>query len=95
MNSQFSPKLSIVLAYSREEALRLQNSFIGPEHLLLGIIRDGDGRAIDVLKALSVDLQRVKRDLELNLRDQWTSVNQDEVNLKYLRQRYAHHARFR
>ena len=52
MNSQFSPKLSIVLAYSREEALRLQNSFIGPEHLLLGIIRDGDGRAIDVLKAL-------------------------------------------
>lgn len=81
MNSQFSPKLSIVLAYSREEALRLQNSFIGPEHLLLGIIRDGDGRAIDVLKALSVDLQRVKRDLELNLRDQWTSVNQDEVNL--------------
>ena len=81
MNSQFSPKLSLVLAYSREEALRLQNAFIGPEHLLLGIIRDGDGKAIDILNALSVDLQRVKQELELKLREYWTSVSQNEVTL--------------
>lgn len=81
MNSQFSPKLSQVLAYSREEALRLQNSFIGPEHLLLGIIRDGDGKAIDALKVLSVDLIRVKQELELRLREQWDSVAQNEVIL--------------
>ena len=81
MNSQFSPKLSLVLAYSREEALRLQNAFIGPEHLLLGIIRDGDGKAIDILNALSVDLLRIKQELELKLREDWTSVDRNEVNL--------------
>ena len=52
MNSQFSPKLSIVLAYSREEALRLQNSFIGPEHLLLGIIRQVIGIVVIVVLLL-------------------------------------------
>ena len=81
MNSQFSPKLSIVLAYSREEAMRLQTPFIGSEHLLLGIIRDGDGRAIDALNALSVDLLNVKQELEMKLREQGASVNLDEPNL--------------
>ncbi|MBR5804295.1 MAG: ATP-dependent Clp protease ATP-binding subunit [Bacteroidaceae bacterium] len=81
MNSQFSPKLSIVLAYSREEAVRLQTPFIGSEHLLLGIIRDGDGRAIDALNTLSVDLVNVKQELEMKLREQGASVNLDEPNL--------------
>ena len=50
MNSQFSQKMSEVLAYSREEAIRLQTGFIGVEHLMLGMIRKGDGKAIEMLK---------------------------------------------
>lgn len=68
MNRQFSHRVSEVLAYSKEEAIRLNNNYIGPEHLLLGLIRDGQGRAIEILKHLSVDLKRVKSQLEDDLR---------------------------
>lgn len=68
MNSQFSQNMSQVLAYSREEAMRLQTGFIGIEHLLLGMIRKGDGKAIEMLNGLSVDLPHVKRQLEEGLR---------------------------
>ena len=67
MRGQFSQKVSTVLAYSREEAVRLQNPSIGPGHLLLGLIRDGEGRAIDVLRDLSVDLGQIKSQLEEKL----------------------------
>ena len=67
MRGQFSQKVSTVLAYSREEAVRLQNPSIGPGHLLLGLIRDGEGRAIDVLRDLSVDLEQIKSQLEEKL----------------------------
>ena len=67
MRGQFSQKVSTVLAYSREEAVRLQNPAIGPGHLLLGLIRDGEGRAIDVLRDLSVDLEQIKSQLEEKL----------------------------
>ena len=46
MDSKFSPKLRDVLSYSREEAIRMGNDFIGPEHIFLGILRDGEGVAI-------------------------------------------------
>ena len=68
MNSQFSQKMSEVLAYSREEAIRLQTGFIGVEHLMLGMIRKGDGKAIEMLNALSVDLLQIKRQLEDGLK---------------------------
>ena len=68
MNSQFSQKMSEVLAYSREEAIRLQTGFIGVEHLMLGMIRKGDGKAIEMLNALSVDLLQIKRQLEDELK---------------------------
>lgn len=68
MNSHFSHKLSEILSYSKEEAIRLNNSSIGAGHLLLGLIRDGQGRAIEVLNRLSVNLSRVKRQLEDDLR---------------------------
>lgn len=68
MNSQFSQNMSEVLAYSREEAMRLQTGFIGIEHLVLGMIRKGDGKAIEMLNGLSVDLPHVKRQLEDGLR---------------------------
>ncbi len=69
MNSQFSQKMSEVLAYSREEAIRLQTGFIGVEHLMLGMIRKGDGKAVEMLNALSVDLLQIKRRLEDGLKE--------------------------
>lgn len=49
MKNNYSKRLIDVIEYSREEAARLQNSYIGPEHLMLGIIRDGDGKAMQLL----------------------------------------------
>ena len=49
MNNQFTPKVSDIITYSKEEANRLFSTYIGPEHLLLGLLRDGQGRAVDAL----------------------------------------------
>ena len=64
MNNQFSQKVSDIIIYSKEEAYRLNNRYIKPEHLLLGLIRDGEGKAIDILKKLNVDLSNIKKELE-------------------------------
>ncbi len=64
MNSQFSQRVSDIITYSKEEANRLKNNYIGPEHLLLGMLRDGGGKAIEILHELDVDLDRVKKRLE-------------------------------
>ena len=50
MNNQFSQKVSDIIIYSKEEAYRLNKRHIGPEHLLLGLIRDGEGRAIGTIR---------------------------------------------
>ena len=65
MNNQFSQKVSDIIIYSKEEAYRLNKRHIGPEHLLLGLIRDGEGRAIDILKKLNANLTNIKNQLEL------------------------------
>jgi ATP-dependent Clp protease ATP-binding subunit ClpC len=64
MEAKFSQRVRDVLTYSREEALRLGNDFIGLEHLLLGIIREGEGMAVRVLNLLGVDLHVVRRTIE-------------------------------
>lgn len=64
MNNQFSQKVSEVIIYSKEEANRLKNGYIGPEHLLLGLIRDGESRAIEVLNTLHIDLNDLKKRIE-------------------------------
>ena len=64
MNSKFSPKINKILIYSKEEAVRLNNDYIGTEHLLLGILRDGDGVAIDALNRAGADLPTLKHTLE-------------------------------
>lgn len=64
MYDKFSQKVSEILAYSKEEAFRLKSRYIGPEHLMLGILRDGQNKAVEALSHLSVDLRGVKRDLE-------------------------------
>lgn len=64
MEAKFSPRVKDVISYSREEALRLGHDYIGTEHLLLGLIRDGDGIAIKLLKGLNVDTAKLRRAVE-------------------------------
>src|SRR6201990_1090883 len=64
MEAKFSPRVKDVIQYSREEALRLGHDYIGTEHLLLGLIRDGDGIAIKLLKELAVDTAKLRRSVE-------------------------------
>ncbi|PCE62509.1 ATP-dependent Clp protease ATP-binding subunit [Sediminicola luteus] len=65
MDDNFSPRVKDVIAYSKEEALRLGHDFIGTEHLMLGLLRDGSGKAISILDALDVDLDNLRRKVEI------------------------------
>ena len=65
MDDNFSPRVKDVIAYSKEEALRLGHDFIGTEHLMLGLLRDGDGKAINILNALEIDLNHLRRKVEI------------------------------
>lgn len=64
MEAKFSPRVKDVISYSREEAIRLGHDYIGAEHLLLGLIREGDGKALKTLKALDMDIVRLKKTIE-------------------------------
>ncbi|MFB5945191.1 ATP-dependent Clp protease ATP-binding subunit [Albibacterium profundi] len=64
MDAKFSPRVKDVISYSREEALRLGHDYIGTEHLLLGLIREGDGMAIRILENNDVDTSRLRRSIE-------------------------------
>ena len=69
MTSQFSPKVSEILAFSREEAARLASRSVGPEHLLLGMLRSTEGPVIDLFHRLNLNLQSVKTELEQRVRE--------------------------
>ena len=69
MDANFSARAKDVLSYSREEALRLGNDYLGVEHILLGILREGEGLAIKLLLEFHVDLQRVRLELEKTLKE--------------------------
>ena len=69
MEAKFSQRVKDVLSFSREEAVRLGNNYIGLEHLLLGIIRDGEGMAIQLLKYFGVDLNKCKREIEDSIKN--------------------------
>ncbi|MDD2931523.1 MAG: ATP-dependent Clp protease ATP-binding subunit [Fermentimonas sp.] len=68
MDNNFSQRVRDIMAYSREEAGRLQNNYIGPEHLMLGILRDGDGVAIQVLQDFDIDLHVLKDYIDSHVR---------------------------
>ena len=68
MDAKFSPRVKDVITYSREEALRLGHNYIGVEHLLLGIIREGEGTAVRMLEGLNVELQKLRKALEGSIR---------------------------
>ena len=68
MNNQFSQRVSDIIVYSKEEANRLRNRYIGPEHLLLGMLRDGEGKAIEILSKLNANLTIIKQQIEAQLK---------------------------
>jgi ATP-dependent Clp protease ATP-binding subunit ClpC len=68
MDSQFSQRVKDILSYSKEEAIRLGNSHISPEHLFLGILRDGEGKAVDILLNSGVDLLVLKGSIEKSIK---------------------------
>lgn len=83
MDSQFSPRIKDIIGYSREEAIRLGNDYIGQEHLFLGILRDGEGIATDILENLGVDLAEIKQLVEKKIRtDKEINGKADLVMLK-------------
>ena len=65
MDDNFSSRVKDVITYSKEEALRLGHDFIGTEHLMLGLLRDGNGKAISILSALEIDLEYLRRKIEI------------------------------
>ena len=65
MDDNFSSRVKDVITYSKEEALRLGHDFIGTEHLLLGMLRDGGGKAISILNSLEVDLDYLRKKVEI------------------------------
>ncbi len=82
MEAKFSPRVKDVISYSREEALRLGHDYIGTEHLLLGLIREGDGMAIKILKSLGVDTSKLRRAVEDAVKgNSGTTVNLGNIPL--------------
>ncbi len=79
MDNNFSAQVKEIISYSREEALRLGNDFIGTEHLILGLIRDNENTAIKILKALNVDLYELRKEIEMAVKDK-TGKNIANIN---------------
>ena len=65
MDDNFSPRVKDVISYSKEEALRLGHGSIGTEHLMLGILRDGEGKAVSILKSIEIDLNELRQKVEI------------------------------
>ena len=87
MDDNFSPRVKDVITYSKEEAMRLGHDFIGTEHLMLGILRDGNGKAIQILNSLDIDLDHLRRKVEiLSPATPSGEINVDKKNLHLTRQ---------
>ncbi|MEZ4837824.1 ATP-dependent Clp protease ATP-binding subunit [Flavobacterium sp.] len=87
MDDNFSPRVKDVISYSKEEALRLGHDFIGTEHLMLGILRDGNGKAITILNNLDIDLEYLRKKVEiLSPPNPNTEVSNEKKNLHLTRQ---------
>lgn len=81
MEGNFSSRVNDVIKLSREEALRLGHDYIGTEHLLLGIIRDGEGIAVKVLRNLDVDLYKLKKGIEETVRPSGSAITSGNIPL--------------
>lgn len=79
MDNNFSAQVKEIISFSREEALRLGNDFIGTEHLLLGLIREGENTAVRILKSFNVDIYELRKEIELAVKDK-TGKNIANIN---------------
>ena len=88
MDDNFSPRVKDVISYSKEEALRLGHDFIGTEHLMLGLLRDGQGKAIEILNNLDIDLSQLRRKVEIlsPANPNISNTSNDKKNLHLTRQ---------
>ena len=86
MEAKFSQRVKDVISFSREEALRLGNDFIGVEHLLLGLIREGDGKAIVVLQEFHLDLKMIRKEIEQNLTQNSAISSKNLANIPLVKQ---------
>ena len=87
MDDNFSPRVKDVITFSKEEALRLGHDFIGTEHLMLGLLREGQGKAMAVLNNLAVDFEHLRRKVEIMSPPNATGIqNNDKRNLHLTRQ---------
>ncbi|WP_338376661.1 ATP-dependent Clp protease ATP-binding subunit [uncultured Flavobacterium sp.] len=87
MDDNFSPRVKDVITYSKEEALRLGHDFIGTEHLILGILRDGSGKAMTILNSLAIDFNHLRKKVEVLSPANSTGIqNNDKKNLHLTRQ---------
>jgi len=86
MEAKFSPRVKDVISFSREEALRLGNDFIGVEHLLLGMIREGDGKAIKILLEFQLDLKQIRSEIEMGLTRSASIKNANLTNIPLVKQ---------
>ncbi|MEX2484590.1 MAG: ATP-dependent Clp protease ATP-binding subunit [Brumimicrobium sp.] len=86
MEAKFSPRVKDVINFSREEALRLGNDYIGVEHLLLGLIREGEGLGIRVLKEFNLDFEQIRFQIESYLTKSATSTPKDLTNIPLVKQ---------
>ncbi len=85
MDAKFSQRIKDVLSYSKEEAIRLGNSYISAEHLLLGLLREGEGVAIDILVTMGVDLSTLKKSIEDSIKADTTKVTSNPENIPLLK----------
>jgi ATP-dependent Clp protease ATP-binding subunit ClpC len=86
MDAKFSPRVKDVISYSREEALRLGHDYIGVEHLLLGIIREGEGVAMKMIKSSGVDSKELRKKLESKLESGQLNEIKNSGNIPLLKQ---------
>jgi ATP-dependent Clp protease ATP-binding subunit ClpC len=85
MEARFSQRVKDVLTYSREEAIRLGNEYIGVEHLVLGMLRDGEGVAIQILAALGVDLNELRSMIENSIENSQNNIV-ESANIPLIKQ---------
>lgn len=82
MNYKYSDRITRILGYSKEEALRLNNDYIGPEHIMLGMIRDGESDALTSIKSkLCIDMDGIKHEIEDSLRKEESLKTSTDIAL--------------
>ena len=74
MEAKFSPRVKDVITFSREEALRLGHDFIGTEHLLLGLIREGEGLAIKIMKDMKIEMGELRKTVESSIKGTTSTI---------------------